>query len=65
MGSPYLAGEVDFENALNLTLEPIREFMFKHTEKDLAIFLEARGGHSLKSRKMSAFALVPAFVISG
>ncbi|MGB4616123.1 MAG: flagellar type III secretion system pore protein FliP [Limnochordia bacterium] len=64
--APYLAGEVDFENALNLTLEPIREFMFKHTrEKDLAIFLEARGEPQPEIKEdVSFLALVPAFVIS-
>jgi flagellar biosynthetic protein FliP len=64
--APYLAGELDLEVALNLTLEPIREFMFKHTrEKDLAIFLEARGEpHPETKEDVSIFALVPAFVIS-
>ncbi|HOB08010.1 MAG TPA: flagellar type III secretion system pore protein FliP [Limnochordia bacterium] len=64
--APYLAGEVDFENALNLTLEPIREFMFKHTrEKDLAIFLEAGGEPQPEIKEdVSFLALVPAFVIS-
>jgi len=64
--APYLAGEIDLENALDLTLEPIREFMFKHTrEKDLAIFLEARGEPQPETKDdVSLFALVPAFVIS-
>lgn len=64
--APYLAGEIDLDSAFNLTLEPIREFMFEHTrEKDLAIFLEARGEPQPETRAdVSFFALVPAFVIS-
>lgn len=64
--APYLAGEIDLDSAFNLTLEPIREFMFEHTrEEDLAIFLEARGEAQPETRAdVSFFALVPAFVIS-
>lgn len=64
--APYLAEEIDFETALTNTLNPIREFMFKHTrEKDLEIFLEMRGASQPVSKDdVDTLTLIPAFVIS-
>lgn len=64
--APYFAGEVNLETAFDLTLEPLREFMFEHTrEKDLAMFLDVRGQERPETRQdVDLLTLIPAFVIS-
>jgi flagellar biosynthesis protein FliP len=63
---PYLNEEIDQETALDLAVEPLREFMFGHTrEKDLELFLsiqELDAPDVLDD--IPTTALVPAFVIS-
>nr|MBO2483505.1 flagellar biosynthetic protein FliP [Bacillota bacterium] len=63
---PYLAQEIGQEEAIARALEPIREFMFRHTrERDLALFLEMSGaGQPVDPSDVPTSALVPAFVIS-
>ncbi len=63
---PYMAGEITEDVALDRALEPIREFMFKHThEKDLGLFLEVSGAERPRNTDdVSTFVLIPAFVIS-
>ncbi|NLM26078.1 MAG: flagellar type III secretion system pore protein FliP [Firmicutes bacterium] len=64
--APYFAGEVNLETAFDLTVEPLREFMFEHTrEKDLAMFLDVRGQERPETRQdVDLLTLIPAFVIS-
>ncbi len=64
--APYLAGEMDFETALSVGIEPLREFMFSHTrEKDLEMFIEIRQeGVPETKADVSTLTLIPAFVIS-
>src|SRR5690606_29056504 len=63
---PYLAQEIGQDEAIARALEPIREFMFRHTrERDLALFLEMSGaGQPVDPSDVPTSALVPAFVIS-
>ncbi len=63
---PYLAGETEWETALERTIEPLREFMFTHTrEKDLEMFIEIRGEDRPETKDdVNTLTLIPAFVIS-
>lgn len=63
---PYLAGEIDQAEAFARSLEPAREFMFRHTrERDLALFLELTGHERPFDRsEVPTYVLIPAFVIS-
>jgi flagellar biosynthetic protein FliP len=63
---PYLAGEISQEEALEKTLEPIREFMFKQTrESDLALFVNLSENERPQTQDdVSTFMLIPAFMIS-
>ena len=63
---PYMANEIDFEEALDRAAVPMRQFMFKQTrEKDLALFIKLGDSPRPKNKDdVSLTALVPAFVIS-
>ncbi|MCL4559585.1 MAG: flagellar type III secretion system pore protein FliP [Chloroflexi bacterium] len=63
---PYLKKEIDQDTALNLAVEPVREFMFKQTrEKDIQLFLDLSGKSQPKTlADISTVDLFPAFVIS-
>ena len=63
---PYLNGQITQEEALNNTVEPIREFMFKQTrEADLALFVNLSDAERPETQDdVSTFTLIPAFVIS-
>ena len=63
---PYLAGEISQEEAIDKTIEPIREFMFKQTrESDLALFVNLSEAERPESQEdVSTFTLIPAFMIS-
>ena len=63
---PYLAGEISQEEAIEKTIEPIREFMFKQTrESDLALFVNLSESERPESQdEVSTFVLIPAFMIS-
>jgi flagellar biosynthetic protein FliP len=63
---PYLAGEISQEEALEKTIEPIREFMFKQTrESDLALFVNLSESERPQTQEdVSTFVLIPAFMIS-
>ncbi len=64
--SPYLNEEIDFNQALNNAMKPIREFMFRQTRnKDLALFLNiSEGGQFNSLEDIPNRALIPAFIIS-
>lgn len=63
---PYLAGQITQEEAINNTVEPLREFMFRQTrEADLAMFVNlADAPRPNGPEEVSTFTLIPAFVIS-
>ncbi|MBS4009008.1 MAG: flagellar type III secretion system pore protein FliP [Clostridium sp.] len=63
---PYLADEIDFNQALTTAMLPMREFMFRHTrEKDLALFINIANEERPRSRDdVALHVLIPAFVIS-
>lgn len=63
---PYLAGEITQEEAIDRTVEPIREFMFKQTrESDLALFVNLSDGPRPSGpEEVSTFTLIPAYMIS-
>lgn len=63
---PFLAEQIDQEQAFDLAQKPIREFMFRQTrEKDIQLFLEL--GHQAQPATLDdipTVSLFPAFVIS-
>ena len=62
--SPYLDGDVPFDEALNMAQVPLREFMFAQTrESDLAMFAELGGYGMFASREdVPLFVLLPSFL---
>jgi len=64
--APYVAGEITTEEAIQVAEKPLKEFMAKSTrQKDLALFLERRGIHAVRSLDEVPFsALLPAYVLS-
>jgi len=63
---PYMEGQISQTVAIDKTLVPVREFMFKHTrEKDLALFVQASGDAKPQSRDdIKLYQLIPSFVLS-
>ncbi|WP_438474861.1 flagellar type III secretion system pore protein FliP [Selenomonas sputigena] len=63
---PYLAGQISQEAAIDNTLAPMREFMFRQTrESDLALFVNLSDAERPQSQDdVSTATLIPAFVIS-
>ncbi len=64
---PYLNEEIAFEEGLDNTLEPLREFMFKQTrEKDIALFVNILDMEEPPKQleDIPTRALIPAFIIS-
>ena len=64
--SPFLDGDVPFNEALNMAQVPLREFMFAQTrESDLAMFAELGGYGAFASREdVPLFVLLPSFLTS-
>ncbi len=63
---PYLSGQITQEQAIENTVKPMREFMFKQTrESDLALFVNLADAPRPESQDdVSTFTLIPAFLIS-
>lgn len=64
---PFQQGELTQEEALNAGLKPIREFMFKQTNRsDIKLFLDIEGKNTeVESEdEVSTMVLLPAFMIS-
>lgn len=63
---PYLAQEIGQQEAIERALEPLREFMFRHTrERDLALFIEMTGAEQPQDTSdVPTTTLIPAFIIS-
>ncbi|HHZ13081.1 MAG TPA: flagellar type III secretion system pore protein FliP [Clostridiales bacterium] len=64
--SPYLAGQIGQEQALEEAMEPIRNFMFKQTrEKDLAMFVNLSSIPKPETlADIPNNVLIPSFIIS-
>ena len=64
--SPYLEGQLDFQAALSVAQEPLRDFMFSQTrDTDLAMFAEL-GGYPIFAERdeVPLFVLLPSFLTS-
>ena len=63
---PYLNGQITQQQALENTMAPIREFMFKQTrESDLALFVNLSQAERPESQAdVSTMTLIPAYIIS-
>ncbi len=63
---PFVEKEIDYVEAYNRAIKPVREFMFRHTRKnDLALFAGMEGGGKPKTKdEFSTIALIPAFMTS-
>jgi len=63
---PYMAGEINAEQALQEASLPLRAFMFKQTrEKDLQLFLSlSKAPKPENKEEVSTAVLIPAFMIS-
>jgi flagellar biosynthetic protein FliP len=63
---PFMANDLSERAALEVALEPIREFMFLQTrERDLALFMQLAGeARPMNKSEVPTLSLIPAFVIS-
>ena len=65
---PYLNEEITQDEAIENTMEPLRQFMFKQTrEKDLALFLKVSDTELPSDAELNnvpTIVLIPAFIIS-
>lgn len=63
---PYMAEEITFEQAVEKSMIPLRNFMLRQTrQKDLALFVKLSGEGQIDNvNKISNKALIPAFIIS-
>ena len=63
---PYLNGQISVEEAIDNTVAPVREFMFRQTrEADLALFVNLSEAERPNTQDdVSTFVLIPAFMIS-
>ena len=63
---PYLKAEITLDQAYNRGVEPVREFMFKHTrEEDLELFAKLADIKKPNNRnEVPTYVIIPAFAIS-
>jgi len=63
---PYLTNQITQQQALDLAVQPMREFMFSQTsEKELELLIEISGGKMPDTKDdVSTMALIPAFMLS-
>lgn len=63
---PYLAKEMNYKDAIEKGMEPIRNFMFAQTrEKDLSLFLKiSNSTKPMNKDEISNKVLIPSFIIS-
>ena len=63
---PFLREEINQEIALERSMKPVREFMFKQTrDKDLSLFLDMKKLGEVKNLdEIPSHVLIPAFIIS-
>lgn len=63
---PYMAGKIDFSEALAETKKPLRKFLLNNTrKKDVMLFLDISGGKRPETADdIPDLVLIPAFVVS-
>jgi flagellar biosynthetic protein FliP len=63
---PYIDRDINYVEAYNQAITPVRDFMFKHTRKtDLALFAGMENGPKPQTRDdLSTLSLIPAFITS-
>lgn len=63
---PYLNEEISQDDALDLAMEPMRQFMFSQVgEKDLQLLVDISGAEQPEAREdISMLTLIPAFMLS-
>lgn len=63
---PYNAGQITEMEALNRSVEPLKEFMLKQTrEKDLALFYQlSNNKRPMNKKEVNMVVLIPAFILS-
>jgi flagellar biosynthetic protein FliP len=63
---PYIDRDINYVQAYNNAINPVRDFMFQHTRKnDLALFAGMEGGAKPETKDdFSTVALIPAFITS-
>lgn len=63
---PFDAGEITQEEAIEIGMEPLREFMYKQTlKKDVRVFLEIAGMEGIEDvEDVPNSVLIPSFIIS-
>lgn len=63
---PYMAGDIQYKEAIDSGLKPIRDFMFRQTrEKDLALMIQMSKMNKPKNEsEVPTHVLIPAFIIS-
>lgn len=63
---PYMNEQITFQEATQLALNPMREYMLKQTrESDLKLFLEMHGQSSVETiQQIPDYVLMPAYLIS-
>lgn len=63
---PYLAEEINQQEAIEQALDPIREFMFKQTrEKDMALFMTMSETKDVSNlNEVPTHVIIPSFIIS-
>src|SRR5690606_32801648 len=61
---PYREGAIDVEEAIGVSVAPLREFMFKQVgENDLALFVYLSGAGRPQTRTdIPTYVLIPAFI---
>jgi flagellar biosynthetic protein FliP len=64
--TPYMQGKITQQQAFEVGIKPIREFMFKQTDaSDLSLFISMSSNKKPKTpEEVSTTVLVPAFIIS-
>ncbi len=63
---PYIDRDINYVEAYNKAITPVRDFMFRHTRKtDLALFAGMESGAKPQTREdLSTLSLIPAFITS-
>jgi flagellar biosynthetic protein FliP len=63
--NPYLAGQIDFSQALSAAIPPEQNFMLAQTRRaPLHLFVDLSGGHYATPKDVPLTVLVPAFATS-
>lgn len=62
---PYTAGLISQQEAIDTSMEPIREFMFNQVaDKDMALFIELSGESYATMEEVPNRVLIPAFILT-